>query len=320
MSKPVLLLTGGVGGAKLALGLYKVLPADKLIIAVNTGDDFDHFGLRICPDIDTTLYTLAGISDEERGWGRAGESWQCLDTLAELGGENWFRLGDRDLALHLLRNQALQQGISLSAFTARTASQLGIRARVIPAADQSVATTLETTEGRLAFQEYFVKRQCKPAVHSINYTGAHQAKPNDDIIKLLESGSLRAVIIAPSNPFLSIEPILSIKGMRSLLERTKTPVVAVSPIIDGRAVKGPAAKIMNELGLASSALAVREYYGKLLDGFVLDNCDRHLLSEMNVATLCTQTLMRTMEDRTQLASATLDFCDNIGSSRILETQ
>ncbi len=313
-NRRVLLLTGGVGGAKLALGLYRRLAANELVAVVNTGDDFDHLGLRICPDIDTTLYTLAGLADTGRGWGRANESWNCLDTLAELGGEDWFRLGDRDLALHLLRTQALRKGATLSQVTADVARGMCIAADIVPMSNQQVATELRTNEGQLAFQDYFVRRQCEPAVEAIRFRGAEHAEPDPGVVSLMKSSELRAVIIAPSNPWLSIDPILAVPGMRTLLQNTDAPVIAVSPIIGGSAVKGPTAKIMRELGLQPSTISVLEHYRDFLSGYIFDREDSQLRAEIPIPCVCTQTLMQSLEDREKLAETVLHFADSLGAN------
>ncbi|NHO66023.1 2-phospho-L-lactate transferase [Aestuariicella hydrocarbonica] len=310
-SGPVVVLSGGVGGAKLALGLYRILPEQSLSVVVNTGDDFNHYGLRICPDLDTALYTLADLSDKEQGWGRANESWQCLQTLAELGGDNWFRLGDRDLALHLLRTQHLSEGATLTQCIHRLAANMGIGAQILPMSDQVVATELATDQGRLPFQEYFVRRQCQPVVESMHYTGAEVAQPSDEVLSALAQPDLRAIVIAPSNPYLSVAPILSIVGMKAALQRASAPVIAVSPVIGGAAVKGPTAKIMQELNLQPSALTVANFYKDLIDGFVLDTTDESLLSQLPVAGLSTNTLMTSLPDRERLAEEVLGFADQL---------
>jgi LPPG:FO 2-phospho-L-lactate transferase len=311
----VVVLSGGVGGAKLALGFNRILPSAQLTVVVNTGDDFDHYGLRICPDIDTTLYTLADVANKEQGWGRAAETWQCLDTLAELGGDNWFRLGDKDLALHLLRTQRLAEGASLTQCIADIALRMGIAAKVLPMTDNTVATELDTDVGRLAFQDYFVRRQCQPAVTALHYTGAQQARPSAAVLAALSQPNLRAVVIAPSNPYLSIAPILALPGMIEALQQAQAPVIAVSPMIGDAAVKGPTAKIMRELQLSPSALTVADFYSagahQLIDGFVLDQQDQALFAQLPVAGLCTNTLMITVDDRERVAREVLAFADQL---------
>lgn len=311
MTQTVVLLTGGVGGAKLALGLSRVLAAEQLTVVVNTGDDFDHFGLRICPDIDTTLYTLSGLANTELGWGRGDESWSFMETLGDLGGEDWFQLGDRDLAMHILRTQALTNAGSLTGFTAKMAEQLNVGAKILPASEDRIPTQLETSEGTLAFQDYFVRRRCTPEVKAVHYRGAQRAVPAPGIMEDLTQRDLLAVIIAPSNPYLSIAPILAIPGIRSALENVRAPVIAVTPIIGGEAVKGPTAKIMKELGLESSPITVAEYYRDLIDGFVLDCRDEGLLPQMPVETCVTNTLMNSLSDRERLAAEVLSFARSL---------
>jgi LPPG:FO 2-phospho-L-lactate transferase len=307
MNKPVLLLTGGVGGAKLALGLYRILPPSQLRVAINTGDDFEHFGLPICPDIDTTLYTLAGVANQTQGWGRAGETWHFLENLKALGGETWFQLGDKDLALHALRRQLLNAGQSLSQVTQLLAERFGVQAQLIPMSDQPVATQVVTDQGELPFQRYFVERQCQPKVERIYFKGCEAAALSPALKAAINDPALAAIIIAPSNPYLSIAPMLSLPGMEDLLRAAHAPVIAVSPIINGRAVKGPTAKIMAELGLQPSAAAVANRYASLLDGYILDSTDAALCPTLAMPTRATNTLMNSLHDREQLARDCLDF-------------
>lgn len=307
MTGSVVVLSGGVGGAKLALGLYRVLPPQQLALILNTGDDFEHLGLKICPDIDTALYTLGGLANTEQGWGRADESWQCLGALSELGGEDWFRLGDKDLALHLVRQQLLGQGLSLCDLTQQLAVRLGINAALIPMSNETVATKVHTNEGILAFQQYFVRRQCQPTVEHIVFSGAANAAIAPAAITALTAPDLAAIIIAPSNPYLSIAPMLALPTMRDILAASPAPVIAVSPVIGGKAVKGPTVKIMAELGLSPSADAVAHSYADFLDGFVLDTCDAKLARSLPFPTYVTNTLMNSLEDRDQLARDTLAF-------------
>ena len=311
MSK-VLAISGGVGGAKLALGLSRVLPADELVIAVNTGDDFEHMGLTVCPDIDTVLYTLAGINDTERGWGVAGETWACMAQLKRVGGETWFRLGDRDLALHLQRTHQLQQGLSLSAVTENLAQQLGVAPMVWPMSDDPVRTVVNTDAGDLPFQHYFVREQCRPRVKGFEFIGADGAQPLPALLALLNSDDLRAVIICPSNPFVSVGPLLAMPALRAALQAARAPVIAVSPIVGGQALKGPAAKMMAELTLPVTAAAVAAHYGDLLDGFVMDDQDTgHAAAITNIPVCMTKTVMKTLADREQLARDTLAFAETL---------
>jgi LPPG:FO 2-phospho-L-lactate transferase len=308
-----LALSGGVGGAKLALGLAHVLPPEDLLIVANTGDDFEHLGLLICPDIDTVTYTLAGVSNPETGWGRADEGWRFMESLEALGGETWFRLGDRDMALHLERTRRTAAGESLSAVTADIAQKLGIAARIAPMSDQPVRTIVETPDGALIFQHYFVREQCAPRVTGFRFEGAEMAAPSPAFAAALE-GDLDAIVICPSNPFISIDPILSVPGVPAALKRNKAPVVAVSPIVGGKAIKGPTAKMMEELGLPTDAAAVARHYDGLIDGFVLDDCDADsaaAIKALGLAVHVTGTVMRTLDDKTRLAREVLDFTRSI---------
>ena len=314
---PVLALCGGVGGAKLALGLYDVLPPGDLIIAVNTGDDFEHIGLHVSPDIDTVLYTLSGLNDRERGWGRAGETWQFMAALKQVGGESWFQLGDRDLALHVERTHRLRSGTALGAISADFAARFGITAQIVPMSDDPVATMIDTPEETLPFQRYFVERRCEPVVKAVRFAGADQARPHPVFISALASNTLRAIVICPSNPYLSVDPILAIPGVRAALAATATPVVAVSPIIAGKAVKGPTAKIMAELGVPLTSAAIAQHYRDLIDGLVLDDADAAQAASLGVATHVTHTLMTTSADRCALACRVLDFADHLTATREL---
>lgn len=315
-TRPVLALSGGVGGAKLALGLLKTLPPGTLSVAANTGDDFEHFGLSICPDIDTLLYTLSGEDDLERGWGRRNESWQLMQTLEQLGGETWFRLGDRDLALHLERTQQLRKGRTLTEVTAHLAAKLGIHAALIPMSDRPVQTRLNTDEGWLEFQPWFVGRQARPAVKEIAFEGAEQSRMPDALRRLLEDDSLRAILICPSNPLISIGPILRVPDLRAALGRARAPIVAVSPLINGRAVKGPTDKMMRELGMQADVLAIAKFYEGLIDGLVIDEGDSAYINQLRpLACSATPILMVSHEDRVRVAQAALDLADRIAGAR-----
>lgn len=269
----VVALCGGVGGAKLAAGLADVLPQDELLIAVNTGDDFEHLGLNICPDIDSTLYALAGLNDTERGWGRRNESWNFMSALGDLGGPTWFRLGDRDLATHVLRSARLAQGASASQVTDELARALGIGCRVVPMSDDPVRTFVQTDDGALAFQDYFVARACAPAVRGLEYRGANTASVQPELLAALRDEGLRAVVICPSNPWLSIGPMLALPALRAALAACPAPVLAVSPFVRGRALKGPADKIARELGLPATAAGIARVYHDILDALLIDPAD-----------------------------------------------
>jgi LPPG:FO 2-phospho-L-lactate transferase len=303
----IVALTGGVGGAKLCLGLQRVLPPGCLRIVVNTGDDFDHLGLRICPDVDTTLYTLGGLANPELGWGRQDETWTFMRTLATLGGETWFRLGDGDLALHVERTRRLASGDTLTDFTADVATGFGIGAQVLPMSDDPVRTVVNTPTGEIGFQEYFVRNRCAPIVTGLRFAGAETARLSTAVTQALREDGLRAILIAPSNPYLSVDPILALPGMRAALRGSAVPVIAVTPIIGDAAVKGPTAKIMKELGVTPSPLAVIEHYRGLIDGFVLDSRDAHLSDRIDIPVQICDTLMLTLEDRQRVASSALDL-------------
>jgi len=304
----ILALAGGVGGAKLARGLADVLPPDELIVAVNTGDDFEHLGLHVSPDLDTVMYTLAGLNDPVQGWGLAGETWQFMGALHLLGGESWFRLGDRDLATHVERTRRLHAGEPLSAITRHLCLQLGVRHRVVPMSDDPVRTLVHTDEGVLAFQDYFVRRRAEPVVTAVQFRGADRARMAEEVGAALRSDTLGAIVFCPSNPYLSIAPILAVPGIQALLEQRHVPAIAVSPIIGGRALKGPAAKIMVELGQESSSLEVARHYLGVIDALVIDDTDRALaasVSALGIEALVTNTIMNEPRERTELARRVL---------------
>ncbi len=305
----VVALSGGIGGAKLALGLSRVMPPGDLVVAANTGDDFEHLGLAISPDLDTIMYTLAGLADPQRGWGRREETWTFMAAFAALGGDTWFQLGDGDLATHVERTRRLAGGESLSVITKDFCSRLGIAARLLPMSDDQVRTRLRSSDGWLDFQDYFVRRKCQPSVLELRYDGAPRARPQPELLASLRDNGLRAVVICPSNPFISIDPILAVSGMRDAIAQCAAPVVAVSPIIGGRAVKGPTAKMMSELGLPVSAAAVAARYRDLLDAYVLDHADAGSVSELGIPVTVAHTLMQTLEDRERLARAVLAAAD-----------
>jgi len=307
----VVALTGGVGGAKLALGLSRVLPPEDLLLVANTGDDFEHLGLAISPDIDTVMYTLAGLANPEQGWGRRDETWSFIDTLAALGGETWFRLGDGDLAVHVERTRRLHAGESLSHITADFCHRLGVAPRVLPMTDDPVRTRLRTDAGWIDFQDYFVRQQCRPVVRELAFVGAEQARPHPDFLASLADPALRAVVICPSNPFISVEPILALPGVRAALAACRAPVIAVTPIIGGRAVKGPTAKMMIELGQTPSASAVAARYSDFIDAYVLDHADAAEAAMIAARVTLAKTLMATLVDRETLARITLQAADSI---------
>ena len=305
----VVALSGGIGGAKLALGLSRVIAPADLVVAGNTGDDFEHLGLAISPDLDTIMHALAGIDDPQRGWGRRDETWTFMAALAALGGETWFQLGDGDLATHVERTRRLAAGESLSAITTDFCRRLGIAVRLLPMTDDKVRTRVRTSAGWLEFQDYFVRRKCEPQVRELAYAGAASARAQPELLAALRAAQLRAVVICPSNPFVSIDPILAVPGLREAIAQCAAPVVAVSPIIGGRAVKGPAAKMMSELGLPVTASAVAARYGDLLDAYVLDHADAGSTPEVGIPVTVAHTLMRTLEDRERLARHVLAAAD-----------
>lgn len=306
-------ISGGVGGAKLASGLASILPPENLTIIVNTGDDFNHLGMLICPDIDSVLYALSKRNDTSRGWGRADETWAVMAELKALNGEDWFQLGDRDLALHLTRRGLLDQGRTLSETTEELCACLNIPARVIPMTDDPVRTHVQTRDGTLSFQHYFVKHQCAPKVTGFQFEGAETARPSPAFLAALNDPQLAGIILCPSNPFVSINPVLSLPGMRDILGRKDLPVIAVSPIIGGAALKGPAAKMLAELGLEVSAATLKDLYQDFLSGLVIDTQDTNLKADLSrhIATHITGTIMTDMPSKENLARHCLDFLDSL---------
>lgn len=299
----ILALAGGVGGAKLADGLARTLAPEELAIAVNTGDDFEHLGLHVSPDLDTVMYTLAGVANPATGWGLAGETWSFMDALEKLGGPTWFRLGDRDLATHLERTRRLAAGESLSSVTRVLCEKLGLPAALLPMSDDAVRTRVRTDEGWLDFQEYFVREQCRPALREVRYDGAQSAKPSAGLAAALDSPDLEGIVICPSNPYLSVSPILALPGVRDAL-RASRAVVAVSPIVGGEAIKGPAAKIMKELGAEVSALGIARWYAGLVGTLVIDRADEALapaIEALGLRAAVRETVMRDAAGRARLA-------------------
>jgi LPPG:FO 2-phospho-L-lactate transferase len=297
----IVVLTGGIGGAKLVVGLSHILSPDRLTAIVNTGDDFTHLGLRISPDMDTLLYTLAGLADPEKGWGRAHESWNFMAALRAIGGEDWFALGDADLALHVERTHRLAAGETLSAVAARFAERLGVRIAMTPMSDQKVTTYVTTDEGEMDFQHYFVRRRCAPKVLALRFSGAQHAAMSNGARAALESSDLAAIIIAPSNPYLSIDPILAVSDMRQAIKDAGVPVVVVNPLPGGRAVKGPTAKIMAELDIDRSAAAIACHYKGLASAILLDHTD----SPVELKHAFTDTIMLDLAGRIRVARAAL---------------
>jgi LPPG:FO 2-phospho-L-lactate transferase len=310
----VVAFAGGVGGAKFADGLAQVLKPGELTIVVNTGDDFEHFGLTICPDLDTVCYTLAGLANQETGWGRVGDSWDALKSVERLGGPAWFWLGDRDLGTHLERTRRLKAGDSLSKIAVDFCRAWGVREWVLPMSDDPVRTMVNTDEGELGFQQYFVQRNCEPRVRGFRFAGVEKASPTPIVMSAIKEADL--ILLCPSNPWVSIAPILALNGISEAL--TNKAVFAISPLIGGKAVKGPAAKMYTELGIEPSSLAVAKHYGKLLNGFVIDKADSQdskAITELGIMPFVTDALMRDRADRKRLAAEVLEFGSKLISNR-----
>ncbi len=309
-----LALSGGIGGAKLALGLEHIFNSPKLMIAGNTGDDFEHFGLNISPDLDTLLYTLSGKSDLERGWGLANETWSFMKAMKEIGGETWFQLGDRDLAIHVERTRRLNEGERLSLITSSFCRKLGVKSQIVPATDDSLKTLVKTPEGILSFQHYFVKDQCRAKIIALQFDGSENAQPCSALEKVLESLLLKTVVVCPSNPFLSIDPILAILGLRKKLKKSKARIIAVSPIVGGNAVKGPTANNMRDLGFTVSACSIAKYYSDFIDGFILDKRDEKEIAEiesLGIRVGLADTVMTDLQSKIKLAEDVLRFSETL---------
>ncbi len=311
----IVALAGGVGGAKLAHGLQQILPnPTDLSVIVNTADDFDLYGLRICPDIDTVIYTLSGWANPATGWGVRDDTFETLGMLGRITGEPWFRLGDRDFAIHIARTDALRRGETLAAVTQHLAQSLGATARILPMSNEPVATLVDTADGRLDFQQYFVGRQHRDDVHGIVFSGIEQARPADGVLDAIAAAE--TIIFCPSNPFVSINPLLAVPGLRAALDAARAPRIGVSPIIGGNAVKGPAAQMLASLGHEVSALGVARIYAGLLDGFVIDHVDADQaddIAALGMRVLLSETYMRDLTDRERLARETLAFAADLRS-------
>ena len=311
MPGKVVVLAGGVGAARFLEGLAAVIPAEDIIVIGNTGDDLEVHGLHVSPDLDTVTYTLAGIADPAQGWGVAGDTFECLDHLERLGGETWFRLGDRDMATHIYRTSLLREGLPLSEVTSRIVRSLGVRSRIMPMSDDRVRTWVETDHGRLDFQTYFVKRQSRDQVRGVEFVGVETAKPSPGVGE--EIHAAKAMIVAPSNPIISIGPILAVPGIRESLQKTKAPVAAVSPIVAGRALKGPTTRMMEGLGMKATALSVAELYRDFLDFFVFDQQDAALsgpIEALGMKLVTTNTVMASAARKKELARAVLRAIDS----------
>jgi LPPG:FO 2-phospho-L-lactate transferase len=306
----VVLLVGGVGGAKLALGLARVLPPGSLTIIVNTGDDLKHLGLHISPDVDTVMYTLSNMVNPKTGWGLDDDSLHAMRMVRRYGGPDWFNLGDKDIGTHLMRTQLLGEGLTLTEVTRKLCASLGVDHPLLPMSDDPVRTVLDTDQGLLSFQEYFVRERWQPVVRDIRFEGSEKAKPSEAVIAALEQASM--IVFGPSNPFLSIDPILSVPGIRERIEGGSVPRVAVSPIIAGKAVKGPTAKIMTEMGIDVTPVGVIDHYRNLLDGIILDEADstlRDKIESTGMHTSAQQILMETQNDKIRLAVTLLHWVE-----------
>jgi len=311
-SNGLCVLSGGVGGAKLVLGLSRTLNNDDFMTIVNTGDDFVHFGLKICPDIDTVIYTLAELVDQERGWGLKDESWNFLDKTKLLGGEGWFNLGDKDLATHVHRTQRLAKGEDLASITKNLASSFGVKANLVPMTNDPVSTVVETSKGDLAFQHYFVRDRCVPTVKGFRFEGIKSSVINPLIQEYARANDKSAVLLAPSNPFVSIDPILNVPTMTDELIGMQGPKIAISPIINSKAIKGPAAKMMQELGVPSTSIEIANHYKGLIDAIVIDHADAPLsekIEDMGIKVFITNTVMHSLNEKITLANECLNFIE-----------
>jgi LPPG:FO 2-phospho-L-lactate transferase len=311
-----LALAGGVGGAKLAHGMQMALPERTLSVVINTGDDFRLWSLHISPDLDTVMYTLAGLADPIQGWGLAGDTWHGFEMMARYGRDAWFRLGDMDMTTHVLRTQLLSEGRTLTEATRDLASSLDIKSQILPMTDQPVATLITTPEGELDFQDYFVRRRHADTVTGVVFRGIEEARPTQEVKDAVESAS--AIIFCPSNPIVSIGPILAVPGMLDALKSSTAPKVAVSPIVGGAALKGPAADMLLSLGYEVSPYGVASLYANIIDGIVIDDVDEEYaprIRELGIAVEISDTIMKSEADRRSLAETALRFCDKLASSK-----
>ena len=311
----ILLITGGIGGAKLSVGFSKIYESDLLSFVVNTGDDFDYMGLRICPDIDTLLYSLSDQADEKRGWGLFDETWNCLDSLKKFGCETWFNLGDKDLATHIYRNYLMMRGHSLSDITLDIAKQFSINSLIMPMSNELLQTVLHTDEGSLDFQDYFVRRRCMPVVRSVSFANVESARPSAVLLDYFAKTPPEVIVLCPSNPFLSIDPILNVPGLTQLILDSGAPVLAISPIVNGDSLKGPTAKILTELGMSVCAVQIAKYYQEnypgLISTFVIDNSDIGLtnrIQDLGLNVFVTHAIMNSEREKVELAESLLGFC------------
>ena len=311
----ILLITGGIGGAKLSVGFSKIYESGLLSFVVNTGDDFDYMGLRICPDIDTLLYSLSDQADQKRGWGLFDETWNCLDSLKKFGCETWFNLGDKDLATHIYRNYLMMRGHSLSDITLDIAKQFSINSLIMPMSNELLQTVLHTDEGSLDFQDYFVRRRCMPVVRSVSFANVESARPSAVLLDYFAKTPPEVIVLCPSNPFLSIDPILNVPGLTQLILDSGAPVLAISPIVNGDSLKGPTAKILTELGMSVCAVQIAKYYQEnypgLISTFVIDNSDIGLtnrIQDLGLNVFVTHTIMNSEREKVELAESLLGFC------------
>jgi LPPG:FO 2-phospho-L-lactate transferase len=309
-SEKYLALSGGIGGAKLALGLQHCLDKSQLTIVANTGDDFEHLGLAISPDIDTLLYTLADLNNQELGWGRRDESWNFAEASKQIGLDTWFSLGDRDLAIHLYRSQRLREGANLSQIVEELCKRFRIQANIVPMSDSAVRTMVDTNIGTLPFQEYFVKNRCKPIVSDIRFDGIEKARPAQAFLECLDDSNLNAIIICPSNPFLSVNPILSLPSLKEKINAVGKPVIVVSPIVQGKSIKGPTAKLMQELNLECSVETIASLYKDIASAIVIDNADKSAIDDIKstgLEILSANIIMNNLQDKISLANEVIDF-------------
>ena len=316
MKNNILALSGGVGGAKLCLGLDRISSQPSLTIIANTGDDFKYVGLYISPDIDTLIYTLAGINNPTTGWGRDDETWNTHSMLEKFGMENWFQLGDKDLALHLYKNEQMTMGLSLTKITQKIAQRFSVRSRILPMTDEPVQTMIDSDMGLLSFQEYFVKNQSKPTIKNISFSGSREATASPELQQAMKGKDFDAIVICPSNPYLSIDPILSIDEIKTFIQSSTQPVIAVSPIVKGTAIKGPTAKIMEEFKIPVSVISIAEHYHPLIDGLVIDNKDGNQATQiesMGLQVKVTNTIMKNDQDKIQLAQDVITFTESINT-------
>jgi LPPG:FO 2-phospho-L-lactate transferase len=312
-SGKIIALSGGIGGAKLCLGLHQIYAPEELYFITNTGDDFLYLGFYIAPDVDTLVYTLAGINNTETGWGRADETWKTHNVLGELGADNWFKLGDKDLALHLHRSKALRNGERLTSITQDIANRFHLKATVLPMSDHMIQTVVDTNKGLLSFQEYFVKQASKPKIKNISFKSKNP-EPSAEVTEILMDPGLKGIVICPSNPYLSIDPILSIEKIRQSITESKRPRVAVSPIINGQSVKGPTTKIMDELGLEANVLTIAQHYKDYIDGIVIDTSDQDYVGQiesMGIQVKLSEIMMNNDDDKKRVAEDVIHFIDHI---------